>query len=92
MASETKRTKPKTVPAAKTAPEDQAQRENQERLRAEAELEESYQKLDELLADAALIQIELDVTTKLIEKTVESLAEPESRARRRVRQAHGERT
>jgi hypothetical protein len=70
----------KTVPAAKTTPEDLTRRENQEKVRAEAELEESYQKMDALLADAAVLQIELDVTTKLIEQTVESLAEPESRA------------
>jgi hypothetical protein len=69
----------KTVPTAKTTPEDPALRANQERLRAEAELEESYQKMDTLLADAALVQLDLYITTKLIEKTTEFLASPESR-------------
>jgi ABC-type transporter Mla subunit MlaD len=70
----------KTFLAPRIAPEDAAQRENQERLRAEAELEESHQKLDALLADAALIQIELNITMKLIEETVQSLANPMWRA------------
>jgi RNA polymerase sigma factor (sigma-70 family) len=69
----------KAVPEAKTSPDDQTQRENQVRLRAEAELERSHQELDELLAKASLIQIELDVTRKAIESTVESLENPESR-------------
>jgi hypothetical protein len=69
-----------TVLAGETTSEDQTKHENQEKLRAGAEVEESYEKMDELLADAALIQIDLDVTTKLIEQTVESLAEPVSRS------------
>jgi hypothetical protein len=68
-----------TIPTAKSTPEGPAQRENQGRFRAEAGLEESYQKMDRLLADSALIQIDLDITTKLIEKTTEFLASPESR-------------
>jgi len=66
--------------AAKTTPEDPAPRENQEQLRAEAELEEAHQKLDQLLADAALKQIELDATTKRIEKAIEFLKGPTSRS------------
>jgi hypothetical protein len=69
----------KAIPVAKTAVDEPEQRENQTRLLAEAELEESYQKLDRLLADAALIQINLEITTKLIENTTEFLASPESR-------------
>jgi RNA polymerase sigma factor (sigma-70 family) len=70
----------KTVPVTKTAPEDRAQREEQERpedraqreeqerLQAEADLERSHQQLDQKLAHAALLRIELDMTTKRIEK------------------------
>jgi len=72
----------KAVSVAKTTPEDQTRGENQERLRvrAEAEVEESHQRLDKLVARASLMQIELDSTTKRIEKAIEFLGNPEGRS------------
>ena len=52
--------------------------ENQERLKAEAKIEESLQTLDSLVADAALIQIELDIIRKNIEKSFEFLSTQQS--------------
>jgi RNA polymerase sigma factor (sigma-70 family) len=70
----------KAIPVAKTAVDEPKQRENQARLRAEAELEESHQKLDQLFARAALMQIALDTTTKRIEKAIEFIEGPASRS------------
>jgi RNA polymerase sigma factor (sigma-70 family) len=61
------------VPSAKS-------RAQLDRLKAEAELEASRERLDELVADAALIQIELDITKKSIEKSFEYLNNQQSRS------------
>ena len=49
-----------------------------DRLKAEAKLEESLQTLDSLVADAALIHLELDITRKNIEKAFEYLTSQQS--------------
>jgi RNA polymerase sigma factor (sigma-70 family) len=68
----------KNVSPLKTISEDRTRRENEERLRVENQIESSHVAVDELLADAALIEIELDITTKRIEKTIEFLENRES--------------
>ncbi len=70
----------KTAAAAKTARADKTARENQEAVRNEAEVEESHQRVDRLLARASLMQIELDSTTKRIENAITFLADPEARS------------
>jgi RNA polymerase sigma factor (sigma-70 family) len=62
----------KIVPAARSAPENRADRENNERLAAEAENETAHQELDHELANAAFLQLELDITRKRIEKLIDS--------------------
>jgi RNA polymerase sigma factor (sigma-70 family) len=75
------RTKPretKTDPTAKTGSDDPVVREDKERLAAEAKIEASHNSLDVFLADAALMQIELDITKNRIEKSIEFLTDRKS--------------
>jgi RNA polymerase sigma factor (sigma-70 family) len=68
----------KVVPAAKSAPDDRSERENKERLAAEAEIETAHRQIDEPLAIAALLQMELDITRRRFEKSIDSLRDLES--------------
>ncbi len=68
----------KVVPTAKSDADDGSQREKKERLASEAENEMARQTLDRELADAALLQMELDITRKRIEKSTDSLINQES--------------
>ena len=74
-----------TVPVAKS-------RAQVDRLKAEAKLEESLQTLDSLVADAALIHLELDITRKNIEKAFEYLTSQQSRSPRIRPAAYGRAT
>jgi RNA polymerase sigma factor (sigma-70 family) len=56
-----------------TAVQSAKSRAEVDRLKAEAATEERLQRFDELVADAALIQIELDITRRNIEKSFEFL-------------------
>jgi RNA polymerase sigma factor (sigma-70 family) len=63
---------------AKTVPDDPAARDNRERHRTDQEVEDAQRELDGLLAKAALIQMELDITRKGIERIVEFLQNAET--------------
>ena len=68
------------VPSAKAPVQVPSVHENPDRLKAEAEAEAALQTFDGLVAEAALIQIELDITRKSIEKSFEFLSSQRSRS------------